>query len=137
MEQIQKGMKSQYAKRVDGSQVQVVAALRSFAQVEITNMGKDFPDLACGFAHKWKLVEVKEPDGHFYRGQLAFLARAIGPVDIVISPDDGVNSIRGDRYLTPYQQVLIDQWLIRNPNQKKIAVKKLLGIIGREIAANG
>lgn len=130
-------MRSQYAKQVDRSQAAIVSAMRSFAQVVITNMGSNFPDLACGWAHKWKFVEVKELDGHFSRGQLLFLADARGPVDIVTSVDEGVESIRGDRYLTPDQQRQILTWLLRNPDQKSIRVKKLLGIIGRPIAANG
>lgn len=126
-------MRSQYAKRTDRSQSQIVNAIRCYAQVVVTNMGADFPDLACGWAHKWKFVEVKELDGHFSRGQLLFLSQASGPVDVVIGVDDAVGSIRGDRFLTPDQQRAIDTWLIRNPDQETIRVKKLLNLIGRPI----
>lgn len=127
-------MKSRFAKRVDRSQSGIVQALRKMgAQVEVTNMGNDFPDLLCGMFWQWKLLEVKELDGHFSRGQLKFLRQALGPVDIVTSEHDAYLSIQGFRIITPEQQGSITEWLIRNPNQETIRVQKLLKLIGRPI----
>lgn len=125
-------MQSRFAKKVDRSQPQIVAALRRTGnQVVVTNMGDNFPDLLCGVVNYWKLVEVKELDGHFSRGQIEFLSTCVGPVDIVTGEDDGLLSLKKRRSLTPQEKTAMMLWLLRNPEQETIRVKKLLGIIGR------
>jgi hypothetical protein len=127
-------MRSQYAKRVDRSQPAIVKTLRTTgSQIIVTNMGDDFPDLLCGTHNYWKLVEVKELDGKFSRGQLMFLSMATGPVDIITGEADGIRSLTTKRRLTLQEQHEMRIWLLRNPNQETIRVQKLLGIIGREI----
>lgn len=101
-------------------------------------MGLDFPDLLIGRrSFGWKLVEVKEADGHFSRGQLKFLANAHGPVDIVTGEDDAILSTTEGRQLTTDQQAKISVWLIANPNQETIRVQKLLKLIGRTKEKSG
>lgn len=126
-------MKNRFAKKVDRSQPQIVKALRKYrAQIIVTNMGDDFPDLLVGRrALGWKLLEVKELDGSFSRGQLKFLAEAYCPVDIVTSQYDAIVSLTVGRYLTMTEQARISAWLLTNPNQETIRVQKLLKIIGR------
>lgn len=123
-------MQNRFAKKVDRSQSAIVKAFRSAGtQVVVTNSGNDFPDLlVC--KKSWKLVEVKEPDGSFSRGQLVFLATATGPVDIVVGEDDAMMSLKEDRFLSPNEQGRIGIWLATN-DQETISVQKLLTMIGR------
>lgn len=126
-------MKNRFAKRTDRSQSGIVKEMRKYrAQVIVTNMGDDFPDLLVGRrAQGWKLTEVKELDGCFSRGQLKFLAEAHGAVDIVTSKEDAIISLKVYRRLTVDEQARISAWLLTEPNQETIRVQKLLKIIGR------
>lgn len=96
-------------------------------------MGDDFPDLLCGLRAAWKLAEVKELDGCFSRGQLKFLAKARGPVDIITGESDAVESMERNRTINEHEQAQIVLWLLTNPDQETIRVKKFLTMIGRRV----
>lgn len=120
-----------YAKKVDRSQTAIVKAMRSLgAQVYVNNIGMDYPDLMVGWQSTWRLVEVKELDGSFSRGQLKFLAHADAHVDIITGEEDAIEALKTNRRITAIEQSEMINWLIRS-QQDSVRVKKLLTLIGR------
>lgn len=120
-----------YAKRTDGNQAEIVSHLRSCGiQVIVTNMGDDFPDLLCGSAAGWTLLEVKQPDGCLTRGQLAFISDSRGKVAVVTEKREASTRLWSEDFITAKQRDLIAEWLIRNPDQEKLRVTKFRKIIG-------
>jgi len=117
-----------HAKRTDSNQASIVKDLRKArAQVEVTNMGDDFPDLVAGWS-QWVLLEIKNPDGDFSRGQLSFLATAQGPVGFATNTEEAFDVLQG-YHLTRSQKEQIAVWLIKNPDQQSLSVKKLRKLV--------
>lgn len=113
-----------YNKRTDKNQAEIVDALRKAGvQVIITNFGQDFPDLLCGHQGQWMLVEVKQPDGSLDRGQLEFIAKAGGEVAVVTTIAEALDVFRPSRILWGIGDA-VQEWLIKNPTQKSLSVKK-------------
>lgn len=119
-----------FAKKTDRSQPTIVKELRQRGtQVIITNFGNDFPDLLIGGGVNWSLVEIKEPDGDLSRGQLEFLANAQGRVGVATDIDTAFAIAHGIGYLSVLQKDEIGKWLIRNPTQKSLSVRKFFKVI--------
>jgi hypothetical protein len=120
-----------YAKRTDGNQSLIVADLRSRGfQVIVTNFGNDFPDLLVGAYGQWWLMEVKQPDGELDRGQLEFLVKAKGRVVVVTGPEEAYQSVADGRTIGQRAKTELDTWLLKNPSQKCLSVRKFRKIIG-------
>ena len=118
------------AKRTDKNQAEIVKLLRRhYGQVIVTNMGDDFPDLLCGSNGGWTLLEVKQPNGCLDRGQLKFLSEAHGAVAVVTNIDEAINALWDADTLNDEQKVRIAHWLIRNPDQETLSVKKFRAVI--------
>lgn len=118
-------------KRTDGNQKQIVSELKDRGlQVIITNFGLNFPDLLVG-NHSWILVEVKEVDGCLDRGQLRFLASARGPVDVVTTADEVISGLMSGG-LRSLQKDKIAAWLIKNPKQETLSMRKFRVVIGQD-----
>lgn len=121
------------AKRTDGNQKAIVEALRKYgAKVIVTNFGDDFPDLLCSsLTSEWVLMEVKEPHGCLDRGQLAFLSDVrCGAVAVVTNEDEAIDALRDEENRLEYrEQEAIEKWLIKNPNQQSLSVKKFRKVI--------
>jgi hypothetical protein len=114
------------AKRTDHNQKQIVSDLRdAHRQVHITNFGQDFPDLLTAHAGEWALLEVKQESGSLDRGQLRFLANAKGKVAVVTTSREAMNP----EYLTPDHKAKIHVWLLQNPDQETLSVKKFRAAI--------
>lgn len=121
---------TRHAKRTDKSQKGIVDELRKFGvQVVVTNFGESFPDLLCGYFCNWALVEIKESDGAFSRGQLEFLATSKGKCGVATNAQEAFQVVKNDGHLYPYEQNKIDVWLIRNPTQQSLSVKKFFKVI--------
>jgi len=117
------------AKRTDKNQADIVRDLRlAGVQVLVTNFGDDFPDLLCGWRGKWTLLEIKKPDGDITRGQLEFARDAKGNIGIATTTDEACNVLFGNT-LTSSQQTKIATWLIKNPDQQSLSVKKLRKLV--------
>jgi len=117
------------AKRTDSNQASIVKDLRELGfQVVVTNLGDDYPDLMVGSKGTWTLIEIKKPDGDFTRGQLEFLADARGPIGYATDTGEAIGLIYGD-HLTLGQRIHISQWLIKNPDQQSLSVKKLRKLV--------
>lgn len=124
-------MKNRFAKKVDANQQEIVKYLRKRgASVTITNFGNDFPDLLCGLPKFWSLLEVKEPDGSIDRGQLKFMSESHGPCAVVTTPDEAWEAISGEGWLTNEQKDKIEGWLLRNPTQETLSIRKFRAVIG-------
>lgn len=119
-------------KRTDRSQLDIVKDLRARGvQVIVTNFGSSFPDLLIGYRlRNWLLVEVKEPNGCFDRGQLQFLADACGPVAVATTADEAAFALHEGKALQTSQKDKIAAWLLRNPTQETLSVKKFRAVIG-------
>lgn len=114
-----------YNKRTDKNQAEIVDALRKVGvQVIITNFGQDFPDLLCGYLGEWRLVEVKQPNGSLDRGQLEFIANARGVVQVITTIDEAMDMFARGDFNALVTQHRVHQWLLANPNQKSLSVKK-------------
>ena len=118
-----------HAKRTDSNQASIVKDLRKAKfQVIVTNMGDDFPDLIAAFASHWVMLEIKKPDGDFTRGQLQFLADAGAPVGFATDTNEAAKMITCG-YLRPAQKAEIAVWLVKNPDQQTLSVKKLRKLV--------
>ena len=121
------------AKRTDKNQAEIVEHLRAVGvQTIVTNMGNDFPDLLCGAScwNGWTLLEVKQPSGCLDRGQLEFLRDATGAVAVVTDVDEATFAVlSGDGLLGESDREQIAKWLIRNPDQETVSVKKFRKLI--------
>lgn len=121
-----------YAKKVDRSQPAIVDELRKRGvQVHVTNFGNDFPDLLCSGRAGWVLVEVKEPGGDLSRGQLEFIAEAKGHVGVATDADEAVALVNFPMLesIAPGKQDRIAAWLVRNPTQKSLSIRKFREVI--------
>lgn len=123
-----------FNKRTDKSQKDIVDALRkSGVQVIVTNFGQDFPDLLCGYRAVsepgWVLIEIKEPDGSLDRGQLEFIANAKGRVGVATTFDEALALVRATDGISLLGKDAIDQWLLKNPTQGQLSVKKFRKVI--------
>lgn len=126
-------MKNQYAKRNDANQKAIVSDLRDLGiQVILTHrVGEDFPDLLCGW-NNWTLLEIKNTEGSsLHRGQLHFLADARGFVAVVCDSDSAIQAVTDPREhcLSNSQQERIVAWLVRNPNQETLSVRKFFDLV--------
>jgi len=121
-----------FNKKVDANQKGIVSELRTLGvQVIVTNFGHDYPDLMCGWADQWTLLEVKQPDGDIDRGQMQFLANAGGPVAVVCDSDSAIQAVTdpSEYCLSNSQQDRIAKWLIRNPTQETLSIPKFFNLI--------
>ena len=119
-------------KRTDKNQSGIVSEMRQLQiQVIISNFGDDFPDLVCGWAGNWILLEVKQPDGSIDRGQLRFLADARGFVAVVCDSDSAIRAVTdpNEYCVSNSQQDRIAKWLLRNPSQETLSVRKYQDLI--------
>ena len=122
------------AKRTDKSQAEIVRELRKRGvQVIVTNFGNDFPDLLCGRHGQWFLIEIKEKDGDLSRGQLEFLAEANGYTGVATDADEAFYIIEAWGHLSRAKQVILSKWLIRNPSQQSLSVKKFTALMQIQI----
>ena len=122
------------AKRTDRSQAEIVRQLRECGiKTTLTNMGDDFPDSMTDW-HQWVLIELKEPAGKLSRGQMRFIAHSSGHVGVAtdflsahaIAKWPKLYAINGpakDR---------IAAWLLQNPEQESMRVKKFLKLVKGE-----
>jgi hypothetical protein len=120
------------AKRTDKNQAGIVDALRDHFQVIVTNMGDAYPDLMVGFDGFWHLLEVKQPNGCLDRGQLEFMANSIGPVSVVTNEQEAIDAIY-EGGISGNQRGQIHIWLIKNPTQDTLSVRKFRAVIGEAI----
>jgi hypothetical protein len=119
-----------FNKRTDKNQAEIVKELRRRGvAVTITNFGNDFPDLLCDVPKFWSLLEVKEPDGSIDRGQLKFMSECHGPCAVVTTPDEAWLTINEGAWLTNAHKDRIAGWLICNPTQETLSVRKFRKLI--------
>lgn len=125
-------MPPRFRKKVDASQKNIVSEMRKLGiQVIITNAGNDFPDLLCGWANQWVLLEIKEQDGRLDCGQLRFLADANGAVAVVIGADNAIQAVTDpfEYCLSSSQKDKIVKWLLKNPTQESIRMSPFFDLI--------
>lgn len=123
-----------FKKKTDANQAGIAAALRQAGiQVIITNFGNDYPDLLCGWAGVWILLETKNLNGRgvIERGQLRFLADARGFIAVVCDAEAAIQTVLDPKEycLANSQQNKIVAWLMRNPTQETLSVKKFFELI--------
>lgn len=121
-----------HKKKTDSSQKNIIAEMRQIGiQAIVTNGGKRFPDVLCGWAGQWILLEIKELGGALSRGQLRFLADSRGPVAIVIGSDAAIQAVTdpNEYCLSNGQRDRIVQWLLRNPDQQSITMNPFFDLI--------
>jgi hypothetical protein len=120
---------TRHAKRTDFNQKEIVDELRSRGvQTVLTNFGENFPDLLCGYMGDWTLIEVKQPDGSLDRGQLDWLSIARGRVGVATTPTEAVVLAIGPG-ISEVEKDRIAAWLIKNPTQQSLSVKKFRKLI--------
>ena len=86
-----------YARRADGNQAEIVAALRAVGckVVPTHTIGQGFPDLVCDFHSRTCLIEIKDPskpkgDRKLTPAQAEFHAAWTGPIYVVETPEFAV-----------------------------------------------
>lgn len=124
---------TKWNKRTDFNQKGIVDGLRQIGvQAILTNFGQDFPDLLCGYRDVWVLLEVKEESGSSLdRGQLKFLANATAPVAVVTTLEEAIEEVTyvGVNKRSRYDYSKIHGWLLANPLQHSLSVKKFRALI--------
>lgn len=132
-------MKNRFQKRTDKGQLAIVRELEACGiQTIVTNFGESFPDLiVCSPRNlQWVLLEIKEIDGSFKRGQLQFIADAKGLVGAATDAQTAysVANSPGEFCFSANDKNRIDVWLSKNLEVKQIAVRKFFKeVLGREI----
>jgi hypothetical protein len=83
------------ARRTDAIQADIIAALRAVGATvqDLHLVGRDCPDIICGFQGNNYLMEVKSNIGHLSEGQRRWHADWRGRVWVVRSVDDALGVI--------------------------------------------
>lgn len=121
------------AKRTDENQAAIVESLRKCGvrTTLLSALGLDVPDLLCGYGSHWILVEIKKPDSDITRGQMRFIADALGYVGVATNAEQARKIVKQpeSHAITDGQQTKIVEWLIRHPYQQTLSVRKFMELI--------
>jgi hypothetical protein len=123
-----------YKKRTDKSQSTIVSELREagIPVIVMSSAGDDFPDILTDW-HQWVLIEIKEADGSLSRGQMRFIAKASGFVGVATDFETAKNIAKwpNDYALSEKAKDRITEWLVRNPGQESMRIKKFMEMVSK------